>query len=384
MPTRHRLIALLAAAGIAAPAAPAAAQLPLGPAGLGEQRTVTDVAPGVRLETVVRGERSARDVFTVDVAFVPTRTAARALAAELRAAGHPDARTRRVSERAQDDPARGPLGYVVRAGAFAAEADAVALRDRLAAEGRTGLRVVFTGEDGGRTTGPWVVRALRIDPDTFDASLVPELGTVDVPGLERLTAIAERTGALAAVNGGYFTIGEQDGTPGDPAGVAVVDGEVVSEAVDGRTSLVLPRTSAAGARIAAVRTPRQVTAADGAVRELDGLNRRPGTIRGCGGVGGDAPTERPLHDATCTDPSELIAFTPRFGAAAAPGDGAEAVLDPAGRVLALREGRGGPIPPGGTVLAGTGDAPTGCAPTRARARSSTSPCRSAPPGRRSS
>ncbi|HEV2770233.1 MAG TPA: hypothetical protein VGV40_08640 [Solirubrobacteraceae bacterium] len=56
------------------------------------------------------------------------------------------------------------------------------------------------------------------------------------------------------------------------------------------------------------------TAADGATREVDGLNRKPGLIRGCGGTGGDLPTEQPKHDFTCTDPGELIHFTATFGA----------------------------------------------------------------------
>ena len=96
------------------------------------------------------------------------------------------------------------------------------------------------------------------------------------------------------------------------------------------------------------------TASDGASREVDGKNRKPGLVRGCGGDGGDSPTERPKHDFTCTDESELILFTPIFGTATEPGAGAEAVLDSSGRVTALREDRGGPIPPGGSVLSGTG------------------------------
>lgn len=159
MPFRIRL-ARIPAVALALALAPLAAQpaaagpLPLGPTGLAEQRTVTEVAPGVSLKTIVRGERSQDDAFTVDVAFLSTRAAARTSADELAVSGYPDARTHRVSERAPDDPGRGPLGYVVRVGRFATEGEATALRDRLTAGGRVGGRVVFTGEDGGRTTGP--------------------------------------------------------------------------------------------------------------------------------------------------------------------------------------------------------------------------------------
>jgi Phosphodiester glycosidase len=130
----------------------------------------------------------------------------------------------------------------------------------------------------------------------------------------------------------------------------------VSEAVNGRTSLVLPDRTGEAAVIDALSTRQEVIADDGARRELDGLNRAPGLIRGCGGSGGDAPTERPKHDFTCTDPSELIRFDEIFGAATEPGLAAEAVLDADGVVTELREERGGPIPAGGPVLAGTAEA----------------------------
>jgi Phosphodiester glycosidase len=119
---------------------------------------------------------------------------------------------------------------------------------------------------------------------------------------------------------------------------------------------VLPDRTGEAAVIDALSTRQEVIADDGARRELDGLNRAPGLIRGCGGSGGDAPTERPKHDFTCTDPSELIRFDEIFGAATEPGLGAEAVLDADGVVTELREERGGPIPAGGAMLAGTAEA----------------------------
>ena len=86
------------------------------------------------------------------------------------------------------------------------------------------------------------------------------------------------------------------------------------------------------------------------------MNREPGLIRGCGGTGGDVPTELPKHDFTCTDDSELILDTPAFGQITVAGDGAEVALDATGKVVELRERRGGEIPPDGVVLSATGDA----------------------------
>ncbi|GGE13986.1 hypothetical protein GCM10011571_14310 [Marinithermofilum abyssi] len=95
---------------------------------------------------------------------------------------------------------------------------------------------------------------------------------------------------------------------------------------------------------------------DGAHREMDGVNRKPGLIRGCGGTGGDQPTELPKHDYTCTDENELIQFTPAFGKTTESGAGVEAVLDEKGQVVAFHESRGNTIPEKGSVLSATGDA----------------------------
>jgi hypothetical protein len=333
----------------------AASRLPLGSPDLRETRDVRILAPGVTQTRIVRGTRSKADYFTVDVAFVPSREEARTLAKRLRADGYRP-RVDTITERAPDDPEAGPLGYLVRVGQLASEAEAIALRDALAARGYAGLRVVDTAEDGGKTRGPWVVNVLEIDPDAFDGDVEARLGTSIVPGLEPLTGIAARANALAAVNGGYFVIGSADGTPGDLAGISVLDGDLVSEAVNGRTSLVLPLESGEGASIASLRTRQAVRAADGAERELDGLNRAPGLIRGCGGSGGDQPTELPKHDFTCLDASELVLYAPIFGEATPAGPGLEVVRDSSGVVTAVREPRGGPIPADGSVLGGTGEA----------------------------
>jgi hypothetical protein len=86
-----------------------------------------------------------------------------------------------VRQRAPDDPQRGPLGYLVRTGAFTDEPAAVALREELVAAGYDAAPVVFTGEDGGHTTGPWVVHVLEVDPVAFGGGIVPAPGTDVAP-----------------------------------------------------------------------------------------------------------------------------------------------------------------------------------------------------------
>jgi hypothetical protein len=319
--------------------------LPLGGPGLKETRTTENISPGVTYTKIERGRQSQRDFYTVDVAFKAARASAEEIATRLGADGY-DPEIVVVEDRAPDDPQDGPLGYLVRVGSFSTQAGADALRTELTAKG-------YTGEDGGETTGPWVVHVLEIDPDRFGGMLAPELATGIVPDREPLTSISARTNSLAAVNGGYFVIGDNDGTPGDLAGISVLDGKPVSEAVDGRTDLILPRGD--GADVAVLSDSYAAISSDGARREIDGLNRKPGLIRACGGEGGDTPTELPKHDFTCTDASEVILFTPIFGSSTEPGEGAEAVIAPSGRVVALRDSRGGRIPANGSVLSGTGE-----------------------------
>ena len=220
---------------------------------MAETRTSAEIAPGVTFTRIVRGARSPAELFALDAAFVATEAAATALAGRLSADGFP-ADVAAVATRAPDDPTAGPLGYRVRIGPFSTEEAATAARGRVIAAGYDAPRVVFTGEDGAATTGPWVINVLAIDPATFTGTVTPILASEIVPGKERVADIATRTGALAAINGGYFVVGPTDGTPGDLAGVSLIGGRLLSEAVNGRTALILPSDSGRGARIATVTT----------------------------------------------------------------------------------------------------------------------------------
>ena len=332
--------------------AAAAAPLPLGPATLPEARAVRALAPGVTLTDIVRGVPGPGETFVVDAGFTLAPAEAAQTAAQARGLGF-DASVLQVDATAPDGPPRGPAAYVARIGRFAGEAAAADAAARLAAAHVPDPQVDFTGEDGALTGGPWRVHVLDIDPRRFRGTVRPVLANGVVRGRETVAAIDRRTHALAGLNGGYFVTGPGDGTPGDLAGISVVGGELLSEAVDGRTSLVLPRSTGAGARIEALSTTLRARSSDGAARLVDGRNRHVGLIRACG----DRPTTRPLHDVTCTDRSELVQLTPRFGRTTPAGARVEAVVDRGGRVRALRSRRGA-IPRRGSVLAGTGDGAT--------------------------
>ncbi|MBW3601117.1 MAG: phosphodiester glycosidase family protein [Actinobacteria bacterium] len=334
------------------PAAADSEHLPLGRSGLSERRSVRQVAPGVRYLRIRRGHPSSRDHWTVDVAVTTSRPRARRLRARLRGLGH-DAFLRRLDEQAPDDPRRRRVGYRVRVGELTSRGRAEAVAAHIADAGFPDATATHTGLDGDPTTGPWVVHVLDVALGVFDGELRPHLTNNAVRRRHTVTRVATRTGALAAVNGGYFVLEPPDGVVGDPAGVSVLGGELVSEAVGERTSLLLSPGN--GVSVAAL-SARVTAVVDGSRRLVDGVNREPGLVRSCGGVGGDRPTQRPRHDFTCTDPGELVLFTPRFGDATPAGEGAEVVLDAAGHVLRRRDRRGGAIPDDGSVLAGTGPA----------------------------
>jgi hypothetical protein len=249
------------------------------------------------------------------------------------------------------DFAGGTLGYRARIGFDADKAAADATLAQVKGAGFT-ASTVFTGWDGADTDrGPWRVQVLTIDPRRFRGELVGDFGP-DIERRETTSALAQAQGAAAAVNAGFFVLDPAAGAPGDPAGLGVYKGRLLSEATNGRPVFAFTDDG----RHAAVKRYRWV----GSLRSghetlaLDGIDRVPGLIRNCGGTADDMPTSNPLHDTTCADTDELVAFTPQYGASTPTGPGVEAVLDRHGKVTAVREPRGGTLAPGERSVQATG------------------------------
>src|SRR5690242_8095093 len=158
-----RLVVALVALLLALPAPALATRgLPLGSPSLPETRTTDTLAPGVTYTRIVRGSLSPRDGWTVDVAVVAARADADTLAARLRAAGF-DAEVAPLPG-PPDARAHGPFAYRVRSGRFATKAESDARAAAIAAAGIAVRGSVFTAEDGGPTSGPWVVHVLSAAP----------------------------------------------------------------------------------------------------------------------------------------------------------------------------------------------------------------------------
>ncbi|MEU9201505.1 phosphodiester glycosidase family protein [Streptomyces sp. NPDC048332] len=362
------LIALVGASPAPASSEPRpgpARALPLGAVGLTETRSTRTLQPGVTLTRIVRGADAPALAWTVEVSIPggatspdpdapPTALKDRASADELTAdiAGDGfDARAEQVTTPSVADFAGGPLGWRVRVGRFDTQPAAAAELTRLRQAGYAGS-AVYTGWDGDPTDrGPWRIDVLTIDPDRFRGGLDASYGP-DLENRETTSELAAAAGATAGINAGFFVLDPKAGAPGDPAGVGVYDGRVLSEPVNGRPGLVIHDNGRHSA-VARLTWEGRVVGR-GVSQSLDGIDRVPGLIRNCGGTADDTPTSLPLHDVTCSDADELVAFTPDYGRQTPVGEGVEAVLDSRGRVLELRSPRGGPLPEGGSSVQATG------------------------------
>ena len=201
--------------------------------------------------------------------------------------------------------------------------------------------------------GPWRLGLLEVERGALNGRLRVALSNGRVAGRRTVSAMARAQGALAAVNGGFFA--SRGRTNGDPVGAMLSGGRLVSEPVRGRSALLLPHRAQERARI--VRPAwRGAVRFGGRRRALDGVERARGLVPGCGGSGGDRPTQRPSSTLLCTDKSELVLLSRRFGArTGTPPGGVEAVVV-GGEVRSVRRRGNTAIPPGGYVLSGTGDA----------------------------
>ncbi|WP_407836735.1 phosphodiester glycosidase family protein [Streptomyces sp. DSM 116496] len=207
------------------------------------------------------------------------------------------------------------------------------------------------------------VRVLTIRPDA--KVRVAGMHGPAVAHAETVRKMAESFGALAAVNASFFDIStgkSYAGYDGDPLGLYTEGGKVLSEAIKGRPTLLLGyNRGKLSARVDEVSTDGVVVSDDGVPQELDGINRVPGRVLGCGGVGGDllAVTEEPMQEpygGLCTDTDELVAFTPEWGERTPPGPpgSMEVLLDADGRVTSVRKPAGGAVPKNGSTLYGIG------------------------------
>ncbi|MEV5730667.1 phosphodiester glycosidase family protein [Streptomyces pharetrae] len=233
------------------------------------------------------------------------------------------------------------------------DADLVETRSsRTLADGVTLTRIVRgtepapPGEINTTTRGPWVVNVLTIDPRRADGHLAVTYGP-DLAATERTTDLVRSAGALVGVNASFFTFTANRQYPGDPVGLGLYDGRLLSEpttdpteadfVLDARTHRTLMGKLKWFGKVKNRET--------GAELPLEFLNHPPVVPPDCA---------VPAPGATCASPGDVVRFTHDFAPATPSGAGAEVVLDRKGCVVRTATTRGTALAPGETSLQATG------------------------------
>ncbi|MES2151287.1 MAG: phosphodiester glycosidase family protein [Pseudomonadota bacterium] len=195
--------------------------------------------------------------------------------------------------------------YPSRVAAQAAEARAKALQCPLFAR--------HSSEDESNVSGPWVIDVVALIPGSA-AALLAAVGPQGTGLVRQASALAKSTGALAAVNGGFFVERDDDGFPGQPSGISIIDGRLNSGSVNARPAVLLKLGASPAATILRhVDMATYLLWPDGARTVIDGINRKPGKARNCGrGV-----QELPVHDHTCSYADDVVYFPTGSGFAPA-------------------------------------------------------------------
>lgn len=288
-------------------------------------KTMTAVTQGIDLYDVKAG--TSTDGYTVtilmpsgrDYGTLPT---AETQVAAVEAAGETASLQKVIRPSVADAPSQ--TVYMVRVGLWSLKdkkkADETAKKLK---EADLKVKVDYLGDDGLKTTGPWDVKVVMIDPRTFRGSYAASLGA-SVAKRETVSSMVKARGAVVGVNGGFFNIHTSKALRGEPVGASVVGGKLLSEAVPGRSAVVLKGRTA---KITELKTNVTAISQDGERAEVNGINR-------------------------AAIPDELVLYTEEYGAKT-PTGGTDAVIDANGKVVGLRTS-GAAIAAGMRVLHGNG------------------------------
>lgn len=179
------------------------------------------------------------------------------------------------------------------------------------------------------SNGPWFINMLRIDLKQARLQLVHAMD--EAVGLETVSSMAARYGALAAVNSGYF---RTTGTyRGDSVGVEVLGGKLLSETNNARAALgLIERTGNQELIFGHLKFKGEITSGLPRQHDINGLNR-------------------PRAD------NELIVFTPEFHRTTLTEPGGLEIVVRRGRVVDVRDLQGSSaIPADGLVISTSGTA----------------------------
>jgi exopolysaccharide biosynthesis protein len=196
------------------------------------------------------------------------------------------------------------------------------------------------------TRGPWVVNVLTIDPATSKGRLKTTYGP-DLARVEKTSDLVRSAGAVAGVNASFFTFTASVQYPGDPVGLGIADGNLLSEPLtDPAEANLLIDANSNKMLMGHLRWTGSVVNRETGVRlPLEYVNHPPVIPTACASL---------PDQTTCTVPGDVVLFTPEFAAATPSGNGVEVVLDRFGCVVRTSTTRGTSLTPGQTSLQATG------------------------------
>jgi exopolysaccharide biosynthesis protein len=178
-------------------------------------------------------------------------------------------------------------------------------------------------------TGPWFINMLRIDLTKARLRMVHAMD--EAVGLETVSSLAARYGALAAINSGYF---RTTGTyRGDSVGIEVLNGKILSESNNARAAIgLIERSGTQELIFGHAKFDGQVIAGPKTNHPINGLNR-------------------PRSD------NELIIFTPEFHRTTLTEPNGLELIARRGQIVEVRDLKGSSlIPVDGFVISTSGSA----------------------------
>ncbi|MBK0093430.1 MULTISPECIES: phosphodiester glycosidase family protein [Erwiniaceae] len=344
-------------------------EVPLGQPGLKQTVRSELVSQGVTFYQIKRGEAGERDFWTVNIGFYTSAQSASTDVAALKSAGF----TSRLDPSAGKNSRGEVLGYFLSVGKFSSKesADNEAKVIESKTRGKLKPKTRNTALAGDVTTGPWIINVLAIKPGQTSTKLVYALpGGDDLGGDgETVSAAANRLGAVAGINAGFFSNINPFKTPlppRSPVGLTVSHGQVVGTAAGGRPAVMIsgPEKHQQVEILPALTS--EITLSDSLSNKVkvSSINRPIlGTVINCG-TPAEAPFSKPAHDYVCTNFNDLVVYDALYlhGKSSNTlinkdykGESYELVVNATGVVLDGHEKPGAAAPTGGYVVQGLGN-----------------------------
>ena len=326
------LLASILATGAHARGAPPTGHdaLPLGSPALVQTSRTSAIAPGVVHTRIRRGRVGASQGWMLTSPVVASAAQVSEQTSCFAALG-----LQVAAGQFQIPGAGAPTYSVLRAGSFASRAAAQRVLQRAQKNGCT-LHVRHSSEEAANAEGPWVIDVVTIDPATSKGNLVAAAGASAGHLRTPTRELAQASHALLAINGGFFVERDEDGYPGQPAGLSVLDGRLNSAPVSMRPSVLL--TGERGQPLRIVRSMDWhafLQWSNGARTVIDGVNRKIGLVRNCGRDAG----EQPIHDHTCSYRDDVVYYPPGSIFSAAPTPAVRFAVAASGAVRQLDAGQ---------------------------------------------